>query len=158
MIIYTDGACSGNGKAQNTGGYGYVVVGEDNKFIDCVAVKSTNTTNNREEIKAILHVMLNYGEICDEWGQPPIVYSDSSYCVNTFNTWMFSWQKNNWIKSDKKKPENLDLILEYYEHYKKGYRIELRKIKGHSGEEWNELADQLATGYTTPEEAYASYL
>lgn len=158
MTFYTDGSCLANGKANARGGYGIVGVNENNQLEYAYAERSNNTTNNREEIKAILHVMLNYGEICDEWGQPPVVYSDSSYCVNTFNTWMFSWQKNNWIKSDKKKPENLDLILEYYEHYKKGYRIELRKIKGHSGEEWNELADQLATGYTTPEEAYASYL
>lgn len=70
---------------------------------------------------------------------------------------MFRWANNNWIKSDKKKPENLDLIIEYYNWYQKGYRIDLRKIKGHAGHEWNELADQLATGKISAEEAMRTY-
>jgi ribonuclease HI len=80
----------------------------------------------------------------------PIVYSDSNYCVQTFNDWMFNWARNGWIKSDKKVPENLDLIQAYYDWYQKGYRIELRKIKGHAGHQWNEMADGLATGKIKP--------
>lgn len=59
---------------------------------------------------------------------------------------MFRWAANNWIKSDGKVPENLDLIKAYYEHYMAGHRIDLRKIKGHAGQIGNELADKLATG------------
>jgi ribonuclease HI len=70
---------------------------------------------------------------------------------------MFNWARNGWINSSKKKPENLDLIIEYYNWYQKGYRIDLRKIKGHAGHEWNELADQLATGRISPEEAMRTY-
>jgi ribonuclease HI len=54
---------------------------------------------------------------------------------------MFGWARRGWVKSDKKTPENLDLIQAYFELYKEGYRIDLRKIKGHTGHEWNELAD-----------------
>lgn len=101
------------------------------------------------ELKAILYVMLNYGVKPSQegfsTGNIPVVYSDSAYCVNTFNNWMFNWAKNGWIKSDNKAPENLDLIQAYYDWYQKGYRIELRKIKGHAGHKWNELADKLAT-------------
>jgi ribonuclease HI len=50
------------------------------------------------------------------------------------------------VKSDKKQPENLDLIQAYYDWYQKGYRIDLRKIKGHAGQKWNEMADKLAKG------------
>lgn len=157
MTFYTDGSCTNNGKMNAKGGYGIVGV-DDNEKVRFVHAKSENdTTNNRQELKAILYVMLNYGEKCDDWGQPPIVYSDSAYCVNTFNEWMFNWAKNNWIKSDKKVPENLDLIKAYYDWYKKGYRIDLRKIKGHNGNKWNELADQLATGKITEEEVYLNY-
>ena len=63
---------------------------------------------------------------------------------------MFRWANNNWIKSDKKQPENLDLIQAYYDWYQKGYRIELRKVKGHSDNKWNDLADKLATGQVAP--------
>ena len=102
------------------------------------------------ELKAIVYVMLNFGSKTS----PPIVYSDSSYCVNTFNDWMFAWQKRGWIKSDKKVPENLDIIQTYYEWYQLGYRIDLRKIKGHNGHEWNEMADDLATGKISDRSLY----
>ena len=157
MTFYTDGSCIGNGKANAKGGYGIVGI-DDNGSVQFVRAKRSNdTTNNREELKAILYVMLNYGEKCDDWGQPPIVYSDSAYCVNTFNEWMFNWARRGWIKSDKQKPENLDLIQAYYDWYQKGYRIDLRKVKGHAGNKWNELADQLATGKISPEEVTKIY-
>ena len=70
---------------------------------------------------------------------------------------MFSWARNGWVKSDKKIPENLDLIQAYYDWYQKGYRIDLRKIKGHAGNKWNEIADQLATGKITSEEVIKIY-
>ena len=139
--IYTDGSCKGNGKISNVGGFG-VVVTKDGEIVTTYSKRSENTTNNREEIRAILYAMLLYGSK----DNPPIVYSDSAYCVNTFNDWMFRWAKNNWIKSDKKTPENLDLIKEYYNWYQKGYRIDLRKIQGHAGNKYNEMADKLATG------------
>ena len=70
---------------------------------------------------------------------------------------MFRWANNGWIKSDKQIPENLDLIQACYDHYQKGYRIDLRKIKGHAGHQWNELADKLATGKISEEEAIKIY-
>lgn len=158
MIYYTDGSCVGNGRANAKGGYGVVGINEDGLLSFVRAKRSDNTTNNREELKAILYVMLTAGtQSSDDWSQPPIVYSDSAYCVNTFNDWMFRWAANNWVKSDGKIPENLDLIQAYYDHYINGYRIDLRKIKGHAGEEWNELADMLATGKISPEEAERTY-
>ena len=154
MTFYTDGSAHPN---PGPGGYGVVgVEGEKVVFVRGQQYKGP-VTNNEMELKAILYVMLNYGEKCDDWGQPPVVYSDSAYCVNTFNEWMFGWARRGWIKSDKKVPENLDLIQAYYDWYCRGYRIDLRKIKGHAGHEWNELADQLATGRITPEEAMRTY-
>ena len=108
MTFYTDGSCVGNGKKDAKGGYGIVGIDDDGLLSFVRAKRTDGTTNNREELKAILYVMLNYGVKCDEWGQPPIVYSDSAYCVNTFNEWMFSWARKGWIKSDKQVPENLD--------------------------------------------------
>lgn len=155
MIIYTDGSCLGNGKEVNSGGFGVVILDNNENLLYTYSKRSENTTNNREELKAILYAMLNHGvkiEIYDfSQAEIPIVYSDSSYCVNTFNDWMFRWASNDWIKSDRKQPENLDLIQAYYNWYQKGYRIDLRKIKGHSNHKWNDLADDLATGKVQPE-------
>lgn len=68
MTFYTDGSCPGNGKANATGGYGIVGVNDDNKVEFVRSKRSGITTNNREELKAILYVMLNFGEKCDDWG------------------------------------------------------------------------------------------
>ena len=158
MIYYVDGSCVGNGKSVNVGGFGIVELDDDGNFVNAYAKRNENTTNNREELCASLRVMLTAGVHSEgDWVQPPIVYSDSAYCVNTFNDWMFRWAANNWIKSDGKVPENLDLIKAYYEHYMAGHRIDLRKIKGHAGHEWNELADQLATGKISPLEVKKIY-
>ena len=158
MIYYTDGSCVGNGKSVNVGGFGIVTLDDNGNLVDCYAKRNNNTTNNREELRAILRVMLTAGvQSYGDWCCPPIVYSDSTYCVNTFNDWMFRWAANNWVKSDGKIPENLDLIQAYYDQYMSGHRIDLRKVKGHAGEEWNELADMLATGKISPMEAMRTY-
>lgn len=141
MQIYTDGSCLKNGSQDNSGGFGIVVI-EGDKIINKYSEMSVNTTNNREELKAIIYAFLRYGSK----ENPPEVYTDSSYCYNTFTSWMFNWAKNNWVKSDKKTPENLDLIKIYYNRYQQGYRINLNLVKGHAGNPYNELADRLATG------------
>ena len=149
MIFYTDGSAHPN---PGPGGYGIVGIENDKVVFIRSRQYDGKVTNNEMELKAILYVMLNFGVKCDGWGQPPVVYSDSAYCVNTFNDWMFSWKKRGWLKSNNQVPENLDIIQAYYEWYEKGFRIDLRKIKGHAGHEWNELADKLATGKVKEED------
>ena len=150
------------------GVFGVIVIDKDKNFsynnyklVEVYTKQFTETTNNICELKAILYSFLNYGvNIYNEDNfnkEIPIVYSDSNYCVQTFNEWMFGWANKGWIKSDKKTPENLDLIKAYYDWYQKGYRIELRKVKGHAGNKWNEVADKLATGELTTEEVYRIY-
>ena len=145
ITIYTDGACSKNGREGAHGGFGVVVV-RDDVIIDAHQEFSDETTNNREEMKAILWALNKYGSLAFE---VPVVYSDSAYSVNTFNEWMRSWKRNGWLKADKKVPENLDLVKEYYNSLKK---IDLRHIKGHAGHKYNELADKLATGKVSPKD------
>ena len=154
MVIYTDGSCNGNGKAVNSGGFGVVVLDNDENLVYTYSKRCENTTNNREELKAILYAMIKYGKTPNEI---PTVYSDSAYAINTLTQWMYGWARNGWLKSDNRTPENLDLIQPYYDLVEKGYKINLVKVKGHAGNEWNELADQLATGYISEEEAYATY-
>ena len=140
MIIYTDGACSGNGSATARGGFGVVVLDDNEQLITTYRKHSDNTTNNREELRAILYTLLTYGK-----SKPcPIVYSDSAYAVNTLTSWMWSWANQGWVKGDNKTPENLDLIKTFYDYWCKGYRIDLRKCRGHAGNQWNETADRLA--------------
>lgn len=154
MIIYTDGSAHPN---PGPGGFGVVILDDNENLISTYKEQNDSTTNNRMELSAILWAFFKYGVPVAAGIEPPIVYSDSAYCVNTFNNWMFSWAKNNWIKSDKKKPENLDLIQLYYRYYQKGYRINLQKVKGHAKNKGNILADALATGEISKDEVKKLY-
>lgn len=140
--IYTDGACRGN---PGPGGYGVVVLDGDivrHKFCE---ESEEDTTNNREEMKAILHAF--------EWAasnvnptETVIIYSDSAYCVNMINDWIWNWAKNGWKNSKKKEVENIDLVKELYEYISKDFfNCQVVKVKGHAGDAGNELADALAT-------------
>lgn len=139
MVYYTDGSAHPN---PGPGGFGVVIVDETtDKIIDTYAKGSQKTTNNAEEMKAIIFA------VCDavKRGVPAIIYSDSAYAINTFTNWMFSWERNGWVKGDGKVPENLELVKAFFELNKK-YKITLNKVKGHVGDKYNEMADKLATG------------
>ena len=140
MIVYVDGACSGNGSATAVGGFGVIVLDYDEKFIAENHEQVKNTTNNILELSAILWAMIQYGKEVP----CPTVYSDSAYCINTLTSWCWSWRNRGWLKSDNKEPENLDLIQAYCKLYDMGYHIDLRKCAGHAGNFWNEQADKLA--------------
>lgn len=73
----------------------------------------------------------------------PIIYSDSAYCVNLINDWMYKWQQNGWKRPKDQEVKNLDIIKEIYSL---ANLAEIRKIPGHSGIKWNEYVDKLATG------------
>lgn len=138
--FYVDGSSRGN---PGPGGWSVVGVAE-NKAVIVESGQEEMTTNNRMELLAISAVMFKYGQKAPI--PPPNVYSDSAYAINTFTNWMFTWEENGWLKSNNRPPENLDIIKSYYNFYQKGYRINLIKVKGHSGNEWNELADKIAKG------------
>lgn len=142
--IYTDGSCSGN---PGPGGWGAVVV-EDGTVIFAESDRSPHTTNNEMEMTAIVWALWTYGKL----DILPIVWSDSAYAVNTFNTWMWNWKNNGWVRGKNESIKNLELVKKYDDLISKGYRIDLRKVAGHSGVKYNEIADGLATGRLKPEE------
>ena len=94
VILYTDGACSGN---PGLGGYAGILMYKDVKKEYYGSDKQT--TNNRMEVQAVIEGLkrLKYPCIVD-------VYSDSAYTVNAFeNGWIYGWAKKNW----KRRTENL---------------------------------------------------
>lgn len=156
IIAFTDGSCRGN---PGPGGCGAVILTswdhtvENAVLTEAWQAECAKTTNNREELKAILYVMEHYGKKfpC------PLVYSDSAYSVNSLTKWIWGWKEKGWVRAGNKPVENLDLMKKYDQLFELGHRIELRKVSGHSGVKWNEVADQLATGKITPEEVKAKY-
>lgn len=140
--IFTDGSCRDNQKATNTGGWGMAVF-VDGKLSALDGQQCNNTTNNREEFKAIM-AAINFAQI-DCKGLEVTIYSDSAYCLNTIREWMYSWKKRGWKKADKKEPENLDLVQKLYDKLLFESHINFQKVAGHNGILGNEIADAIAT-------------
>lgn len=149
ICFYTDGSCKGN---PGEGGFGVVGFSPkeetpDTTKLDVIAFHSSScdyTTNNREELKAILWTC----QLIEEQYQKKncIIYCDSAYCVNAINSWMKGWAEKGWINSKKKEVENKDLFLQLYDYFiTKKLNCQLVKIPGHSGILGNEMADALAT-------------
>lgn len=144
-VWYTDGACSKNGFTGATGGFGVVCVDEDTDTIIYQHQEfHPDTTNNRMEMKAILHALIQAGILYLPGA--PIIRSDSAYAVNTFTSWMYKWAANDWKRPGNKTPENLDLVKDFYYLQEAGATCVLEHIKGHAGNKWNEYVDDLATG------------
>ena len=150
LEIYTDGSAGPTNPGP--GGFGIIVIQPnkvEDKIIQTYSERTTETTNNRMEMTAILWAYKNYGvniNTNEFFIEIPKVYSDSSYAVNTFNDWIFKWRANDWKKSNNKTPENMDLLKKFIDLYDQGLRIDLLKIKGHNGHKYNEIVDKMAKG------------
>ena len=138
VTIYCDGACSGNQYANNRGGWGAVLTyGVKTKEI---YGGQRNTTNQRMELTACIRAL----EQIKSPGYEIDVYTDSAYLVNCIHQkWYERWQRNGWKNARKEPVENQDLWMRLLELLKTN-KIRFHKVKGHSGVELNELADELA--------------
>ena len=137
-IFYTDGACSGN---PGPGGYAVVSL-EENELVYSYVEDFPNTTNNRMELMAILHVMKLAAE---DKENDYLVYSDSAYAINSITNWIYGWARNSWMNSKKKQVENIDLMQEIYQYVEFPMpNFKLEKVHGHDGLLGNELVDALA--------------
>lgn len=155
MKIYTDGSAHPN---PGPGGFGIVVFDDDHNYLKSLSEQVPYTTNNEMELKAILFALKIFGaQTNQDFIQPPTVYTDSAYAYNIYTNWMYNWAKNDWLKADGKKPENLEIIKDYFNESKNKI-IDLRKIAGHSNILGNELADKLATGKLYPADLQERYI
>ena len=150
-LFYCDGSTRGKNQkgADNIGGWGVVCfnvldsVDWELEDFDCDTTEGT--TNNREELKAMLYCLSSV--LHDYPNEKCIIYSDSAYVVNMCNTWIYSWAANNWKNSKKQTVENLDLVKTIYDLLQRFFvKPDIQKCEGHMGELGNELADALATG------------
>ena len=134
VIIYTDGACSGN---PGPGGWGTILMYKDAKKEISGGMK--DTTNNIMEITAVIE-----GLKCLKIESNVEIYSDSAYVVNAFNQgWIYNWIKKGWKTASGESVKNKELWQELYNLTKK-HKVEFIKVKGHSDNEFNNRCDEMA--------------
>jgi ribonuclease HI len=131
--IYTDGACSGN---PGPGGWGAVLIYKEHQ--KKISGAERETTNNRMEIRAVIEALKALKK-----SSQVIVYTDSKYVQSGINEWIHSWKANGWKNAAKKPIKNVDLWRELDEQAAK-HSVEWIWVKGHSGHEFNDMADELA--------------
>lgn len=134
VILYTDGACSGN---PGPGGYCAILkFGEHEKII---SGSSKETTNNQMELSAVIYGLKALNRPCEV-----TVISDSKYVCDAINQgWLENWVRKSWKKSDGKPVLNPQLWQELY-GLLKIHNVIFCWIKGHAGHPYNEMCDEIA--------------
>ena len=133
VVIFTDGACSGN---PGPGGWGALLrYGDTEKELSGGELE---TTNNRMEMMAAIKAL--------ESLKRPIqveLYTDSVYVKDGITKWINGWKARNWKTANKKPVKNIDLWRRL-ERAMEPHLIDWHWIKGHAGHADNELVDELA--------------
>ena len=134
VVIYTDGACSGN---PGPGGWAAILMAGGATKELCGGEEST--TNNRMELLAVINGLKALKRPCEV-----DLYSDSAYVINAFlQNWIGKWVKNGWRNSAKAEVANVDLWKELYA-LSSVHKINFIKVKGHADNEYNNRCDELA--------------
>ena len=140
--MYCDGGCRGNGRANNCGGYGVVLISGD--YIKKMCGYRQDTTNNKMELMSViagLRALKRYDINLE-------IYVDSSYVYKGISLWMNKWKQGNWEYAKKNNILNLTYWISIDDILKKikssGGTYTMHKVKGHSGNKYNEMADSLA--------------
>ena len=132
--IFTDGACVPN---PGPGGWGAVLRYKDKE--KRISGSDPDTTNNKMELTAAIE-----GLAALTRPSRVIIYTDSTYLRNGITKWVAGWQANGWKTKDKKPVKNADLWRRLIEEEQRN-QVEWRWVKGHAGDHYNEIADELAT-------------
>lgn len=134
VIVYTDGACSGN-----PGPGGWAALLQWNQQEKELTGGAPDTTNNRMEMRAVIEALKALTRPCHVK-----IHSDSALIINAFTQgWIDAWLKRNWKKADKKPVENQDLWEEMLTAMQP-HDVEWIKVKGHADNERNNRVDRLA--------------
>jgi ribonuclease HI len=135
--VFTDGSAEPN---PGPGGWGAVYVVADQIVAEQYG-HATQTTNNRMELSALIAACKMVPR-----NQHAVIHTDSELCVNTITVWARKWEAKGWRKKGGE-IKNLELVQELYGLFHGHPGLQMKWIKAHAGNRWNEYADSLATAY-----------
>ena len=133
VIIYTDGACSGN---PGPGGWGSVMMYRGHRRE--MSGGDISTTNNRMELMAVIRALEALKRPCNI-----TIHTDSTYVMKGMTEWLPQWKQRNWLTAAKKPVKNVEL-WQRLEKAIDSHKVDWKWVKGHSGVPENERADELA--------------
>ena len=134
VVVYTDGACSGN-----PGPGGWAAILSFNGRERELSGGDRQTTNNRMELQAAIGALKNLREPC-----AVRLHTDSKYIVQAFNDrWIAGWQRRGWMTTAKKPVANQDLWEQLIE-LASVHEVEWIWVRGHANVVLNERCDRLA--------------
>jgi ribonuclease HI len=133
VVIYTDGACSGN---PGPGGWGAVLISGHHRKEICGG--EAWTTNNRMELMAAIAAL-------DSLKKPSRVdlHTDSQYVKDGINSWIHGWKQKGWKTAAKKPVKNVEL-WQQLDQARLRHEVHWHWVRGHAGHTENERADELA--------------
>lgn len=133
VVIYTDGACSGN---PGPGGWGALLQhGSTEKALNGGAAE---TTNNRMELQAAIEALEALKKPCKV-----TLYTDSNYVKGGITSWITAWKAKGW-KTTSKKPVKNQELWQALDAATNRHDVTWKWVKGHAGNPGNEKADELA--------------
>ena len=133
VVIYTDGACSGN---PGPGGWGAVMI--SGEHVKDICGGEPGTTNNRMELMAAIQALEALKKPCKVE-----LHTDSTYVMKGISEWIHGWKKRGWKTADNKPVKNDDLWRRL-DAARLRHEVSWNWVKGHAGHELNERADALA--------------
>lgn len=145
VIIFTDGACSGN---PGPGGWGSILISPLGKVMELGGSES-KTTNNRMELVATLEALLALSRVKTLSTKEISLYTDSKYIINGITGWIFGWKRNGWKTADGKDVSNRDLwekILTVVNE--NNFKVDWLYVPGHMGFPGNERCDEIAVAFS----------
>ena len=98
IIVYTDGACSGN---PGKGGWAALIISQHDEEI--ISGSEKETTNNRMELMAVIKSLLKIKS------NKINIFTDSKYVKNGIEDWIYKWKQNGWMTANKQPVKNKDL-------------------------------------------------
>lgn len=143
ILIFTDGACSGN---PGQGGWGAIVATPDGHVRE-LGGRAEETTNNRMEMSAVIHALRHVSSM----PQKVDLYTDSTYVIRGITHWIWGWRKNGWKNSEGAEVSNRDLWEELFkltmDRSSKG-KVNWYYSRGHVGTPGNERCDEIAVAFS----------
>ncbi|HKP77770.1 MAG TPA: ribonuclease HI, partial [Phenylobacterium sp.] len=133
VVIYTDGACSGN---PGPGGWGAILM--HGASVKELSGGELQTTNNRMELMGAIQALEALTKPCEVE-----LHTDSQYVMKGISEWIHAWKRRGWKTADGKPVKNDDLWRRLDEARAR-HKVQWRWVKGHAGHEFNERADELA--------------